>query len=195
MNATVERARPAASAVPALAPHDVPAGLRVGAGFAAFFGTLWFAQGAAAAAGPVVAALAVLPGLAVAGYLVATRGRATAQPGPRSDEQVRARTWISRATWIQLAVSVPGAVAVQVLVDRYSVIPFVVLTVGLYLLALAPVVRRPHLPVAGALLTVLPVVLWSRLDGADLTAACGLACGGIFLVKAGLDLWFAERAR
>jgi hypothetical protein len=174
--------------LPAMPAGNVPHGLRTGAGFAAFFGTLWFVQGAAAAAGPAAAALALLPGLGIATVLVRTRRAAARNPRVVDVRAHRAARWVGRATLWQLAVSIPGGVAVEVLVDRAAVIPFVVLTVGVYLLALAPVVGRAHLWVAGTLLTVVPLVTWTTLDGTALTAATGLVAGAVFLLKGVTDL-------
>ncbi len=120
----------------------------------------------------------------------ATRG----SPSPPRPQAHRAAQWVGRATLWQLAVSIPGGVAVELLVDRTAVIPFVVLTVGLYLLALAPVVRRTHLWVAGVLLTVIPVVTWSALDGAAVTIATGLGAGAVFLTKGATDLMVSHRS-
>jgi hypothetical protein len=185
----------ASRGIPVMPAENVPHGLRVGAGFAAFFGTLWFVQGAAAAAGPVAAALALLPGLGIATVLVGTRRAAARAPRVVNLRAHRAARWVGRATLWQLAVSIPGGVAVELLVDRTALIPFVVLTVGVYLLALAPVIGRVHLWVAGTLPTVVPLVTWTTLDGTAVTAATGLVAGAIFLLKAATDLVVSRRGR
>ena len=191
---TATATRPVApTRLPVMPAANVPHGLRLGAGFAAFFGTLWFVQGAAAAAGPLAAALALVPGLAIATVLVRTRRAAARAPRVVSLQAHRAARWVGRATLWQLVVSIPGGVAVELLVDRTALIPFVVLTVGLYLLALAPVVRRAHLWVAGAVLTVVPVVTWLAFDGTAVTIATGLVAGAVFLAKGVADLVVSQR--
>jgi hypothetical protein len=63
-----------------------------------------------------------------------------------------------------------------------------VLTVGIYLLVVAPVIRRPHLWIAGTLLALIPLVTWTVLDGTAVTAVTGLTAGAVFLAKGTTDL-------
>jgi len=120
----------------------------------------------------------------------------TDHKGQFSDPQrIRAKRWINRATVIQLAVSVPGAVGVQLLVDPTAAIPLVVVTVGVYLLALAPVVGRAHLWLAGALLVVIPLFTLLTADGMARVVVTGLVCGTAFLAKGAVDVLLAVRHR
>lgn len=187
--------RPGRRLLPRLPAAQLAGALRAGAAFAAFFGTLWFVQGAAAAGLPFVAAggIAVALGIVVGLWVSRTGGHRPAPPvGP---EARRAQRWINRSTLVQLVVSVPGAVAVQLLVDPTVVIPFVVVTVGLYLLALAPVVGAVHLRVAGGLLVAIPVAVLLTVDGTDRVLVTGLAAGTTFLAKGVVDLVLAVRHR
>lgn len=184
-----------AAGVPRLPADAVPAALRTGAGFAAFFGTLWLAQGLLPVGGPLAAAAGLVPGSAIALYLRGTRRTVPGRGAARTVDShaYRAQRYLTIATITQLAVSVPGAVAVQILVGVDLVLPFVILTVGAYLLALAPVVGRPHLLVAGTVLTLLPLLTTGLLDGTNRTVATGLVGGTVFLAKGFADLVLSRR--
>ncbi len=182
-------------AVPRLPSENVPAGLRVGAWYAGVFGTLWLVQGAFAAAGPVAAAAAVVPGLLLVVALRATRHRVPgrAARGVHAEAR-RADRWISVANVVLLVVTVPGAVVVQLLLGQAAVLPFVVASVGVFQLSLAPVVRRAHLWVAGTLMVAVPlVVLASTSTGPARTAVLGLVAGAVFVTKGVVDVALASR--
>ena len=181
--------------LPRLPPEHVPGALRAGAGFAALFGTLWFVQAALAVGLPALAIAGVAAGVGIVVSLWATRARRPRPPGPVDPDARRAKRWINRATVIQLAVSVPGAVGVQLLVDPTAAIPLVVVTVGVYLLALAPVVGRAHLWLSGALLVVIPLFTLLTADGMARVVVTGLVCGTAFLAKGAVDVLLAVRHR
>ena len=175
---------------PVLPAAAVPAGLRIGAAFAAVFGTLWLVQGIAPWGGPLALA-GILPGLATAVLLYRTRH--TTPPRPTDAGTRSAERFVTRATLLQIGVSLVGAFLVQVLLGAELILPFIVLTVGLLLLALYLPFRRPHLLVAGAVLTVLPLLTGPLLDGADRAVTTGLVGGAVLLAKGALDLVLARR--
>ncbi len=140
----------------------------------------------------MVVAAGLLPGAAIAIHLRRTRGQ---RPHPPTVQSFLAERHITRATVAQIAVSVPGGILVHLLVGPAGVLPFVIPTVGLYLLAIAPVLRRRHTAIAGLALTVLPPALAAALTGPPLTATVGTVCGAVFLAKGVVDLIHARGAR
>lgn len=181
--------------LPALPRNEVPGALRAGAGFAAFFGTLWLVQGLRPAGGLPAAALGLLPGVAIAAYLLRTRHTAI-RPGASRDvgrDAEAARRYVSRVNFSELVISFPGAVAVQFLIGPAAVLPFIILTVGGYLLALAPVVRCAHILAAGAVLALLPLLTVTLLSGTERTVVTGLVGGSVYLTKAVIDLRISRR--
>lgn len=179
-----------AAGLPVLPPAALPFGLRVGAVFAAVFGTLWLVQGIAPWGGPLALA-GILPGLALAVVLVRTR-RAV-PPRPTDAETRRAERYVTRATLTQILATIPGAIVVQLLFGAEAVLPFIVLTVGLLLLVLYPAFRRPHLLAAGAVLVVLPLLTWPLLDGDRRAVVTGLVGGAALLAKGAVDVVLSRR--
>jgi len=202
MPATADTTVPAAPAIaaarfrlPALPRNEVPGALRAGAGFAAFFGTLWLVQGLRPAGGLPAAALGLLPGVAIAAYLRHTRHTAFRPGASRATgrDAETARRYIRRVTFAEFAISFPGAVAVQFLIGPAAVLPFIILTVGGYLLALAPVIRHPHILAVGTVLAILPLLSTMLLSGTERTLVTGLVGGSVYLTKAIIDLRISRR--
>ena len=181
--------------LPALARNEVPGALRAGAGFAAFFGTLWLVQGLRPVGGIPAATLGLLPGLAIAACLLRTRHTAIRPGASRATgrDAEAARRYISRVNIAELVISFPGSVAVQFLIGPAAVLPYIIFTVGGYLLALAPVIRRVHLLAAGTVLAVLPLLTTTLLSGTQRTVVTGLVGGSVYLTKAVIDLRTSRR--
>ncbi len=142
--------------IPVLPPDQIGRGLRQGAGFAAFFGTLWLVQGLLPLVG-VLAFTSLVPGLCIAGLLARSRrpARGTTDKAGRGSSASR---YVASMTATQLVLSVTGGVALQLIAPADTVLPFVILTVGAYLLCIAPALGAPHVAATGLILCLLSTV-------------------------------------
>lgn len=146
---------------PRTSPSFTVRSMALGALFTSIFGTLWLINGINSLQTMyalllfALIALLSLTLLAIGLRLFTSARRISLQGQP---EALRwANRYVNSATIIQLVVSF-GVAPVLLLVGGGNLIfPAVVLSVGLYLLALAPLFRLKHYYIIGALLCLIPV--------------------------------------
>ena len=184
--------------------------LTIGAAAATFFGTLWIVNGINAAytsalvAFVLFAILALLTlGLAIACIRLFTTARSFT---PSGDLQAmkHANRYINIATVVQIVANVAGSALLMLWGHADLVLPETVLTVGLYLLALAPLLRIPHYYLVGGFLTVLPIasvlcvpatILVAEEALQSWTVINGIVCGLAFLGLGAMNILLTARIR
>ena len=184
--------------------------LTIGAAVATVFGTFWVVSGIQASHAPAWFRLPLTAALALVALRMALScirlvSSASLFP-PSGDRQAmkRAASYINIATVIQIVASI----AAPILLSRsgHAGVGFaaVIVTVGLYLIAFAPLVRVPHYYVVGGLLTVIPVLSILLLPATVVvatgtiqvwTALTGIACGLLYLAFGWANLLLTARIR
>lgn len=189
-----------------LDPSFVARGLTLGAAVATFFGTLWVIDGINALQGPSLFTLPIFAALALLTLslvVACVRLLTTASLFPvYGDQQVvkQANWYINVATVIQIVVSVVGPGLLILWGHSDLAFPATVVSVGLYLLALAPLLRLPHFYIVGGLLCGIPIAsIWfvpatiGTLQ--NWTVINGIACGLVFLGSGLTNMLLTVRIR
>lgn len=139
--------------------------LTIGASASTLFGALWIVQGITALQAPLPVAflLFVVLALLTLGMTIAcTRLFVTAGAfKPSGDQQAIKQADAYTNIAVTALVVVSGAALVILTLWGYATLtlPATIISVGLFTLALAPVLRTPHYYVAGILLCVIPPVI------------------------------------
>lgn len=192
----------------ALDPLYIARTLTMGAAAAALFGTLWFVNGINAApaqmALPLFAFLALLTlGITVACIRLFITAHAFTPSGDQQTIKL-ANRYVNSASVLQLVANVVASALLMLGGHADLVLPETVVTVGLYMLALAPLLRLPHYYVVGGLLTILPIVSVFSVPaimvvGGEVlqswTLINGIACGLAFLSLGCINLLTAACIR
>ncbi len=193
-----------------LHPSFVARGLTLGSAFATFYGTLWVINGINALHAPasiMTIAFILLAGLSISLAIACVRLFMTASLFPAQGDAhmiKQANRYINYATVIQVIISVGGPAILIALGRSDIVFPAIVVSVGLYLLALAPLLRIPHYYIAGTLLCVIPVAIvlftpaTTQLAGMEVNnwLIINGICSGIVFLGSGLtNMILAVRIR
>jgi hypothetical protein len=93
---------------------------------------------------------------------------------------------INRATIIELVGSTVLSILLVLVGRSELMLPMIVLSVGLYLLAVAPVLRLVHYYIAGALLCLLPILIVLLIPVTMPLAGAGASLGASWLILVGL---------
>ncbi|GHO97600.1 hypothetical protein KSF_076480 [Reticulibacter mediterranei] len=184
--------------------------LTIGAAAATIFGTLWVVQGINASHAPAQVALPLFAaqtllalGMAVACIRLFTTARLFTPDGDQGAMK-QADRYINIATVVQIVASVVGPALLTLWGRANLALPVTIVSVGLFMLALAPILRIPHYALVGALLCVLPIVsvlcvpATIMVAGGEMqswTVINGIACGLINLGSGCMNILLTIRIR
>ena len=187
----------------------VARGLTIAGAVAIFFGTVWVVEGINALHAPALFTLPLFGVLALftCGLTIACiRLLITASLfPPYGDKQAKqANVYITSATVIQIIASIIGPTLLTLKGHADLAFPATVLSVGLYLLALAPALHLPHYAIVGGLLSGIPIVSVLFVPETMLIAGVafqtwmflnGIVCGLIFLANGLTNMLLTVRIR
>lgn len=188
----------------------VARGLTIAGAVATLFGTVWVVEGINALHIPSLFTLPlfVVLGLCTFVLTIACIRLLTTSSlfPPYGDKLVikQVSMYVNIATVIQILASMVGPTLLSMKGRGDLALPATILSVGLYLLALAPALRVPHYYIVGGLLSAIPVISFLFVPETMLIAGAtfhtwmflnGIVCGLVFLADALTNMVLTVRIR